>query len=171
MSNEYRLNSLEDDEILKLYELFFGPILMRRETEFYLESLKTFLNKESSIEKVVNKLNECDAIIFSYPVYTFIAPSQLHRFIELLKENNVNLENKFVTQITTSKHFYDMTAHKYIEENCYDLKMKYVKGLSQDMEDLTKKEGQLEAINFFKYFINSIDAISLRCNVKYSFST
>ena len=50
-----------------------------------------------------------------------------------------------------------MTAHKYIEENCYDLKMKYVKGLSQDMEDLTKKEGQLEAINFFKYFINSIE--------------
>ena len=48
MSNEYRLNSLEDDEILKLYELFFGPILMRRETEFYLESLKTFLNKEFS---------------------------------------------------------------------------------------------------------------------------
>ena len=60
MSNEYRLNSLEDDEILKLYELFFGPILMRRETEFYLESLKTFLNKESSIEKVVNKLNSLE---------------------------------------------------------------------------------------------------------------
>ena len=112
---------------------------------------------EKDFSKVVDKLNECDAIIFSYPVYTFIAPSQLHRFIELLKENNVNLENKFITQITTSKHFYDMTAHKYIEENCYGLKMKYVKGLSQDMEDLTKKEGQLEAIKFFKYFINSIE--------------
>ena len=112
---------------------------------------------EKDITKAVNKINECDAIIFSYPVYTFIAPSQLHRFIELLKENNVNLENKFVTQITTSKHFYDMTAHKYIEENCYDLKMKYVKGLSQDMEDLLKKEGQVDAINFFKYFINCIN--------------
>ncbi len=112
---------------------------------------------EKDITKAVNKISECDAIIFSYPVYTFIAPSQLHRFIELLKENNVNLENKFVTQITTSKHFYDMTAHKYIEENCYDLKMKYVKGLSQDMEDLLKKEGQLDAINFFKYFVNCIN--------------
>ena len=30
-------------------------------------------------------LCEADAVIFSYPVYTFLAPSQLHRFIELLK--------------------------------------------------------------------------------------
>ena len=57
MSNEYRLKSLKDEEILKLYELFFGPILMRRETKFYLESLKTFLNKDSSIEKVISRLN------------------------------------------------------------------------------------------------------------------
>lgn len=112
---------------------------------------------EKDFTKAVNMISNSDAIIFSYPVYTFIAPSQLHRFIELLKENNVNLENKFVTQVTTSKHFYDMTAHKYIEDNCYDMKMKYVKGLSQDMEDLTKKEGRQDAVNFFKYFINCIE--------------
>lgn len=113
------------------------------------------LEKDFEEAKIV--LSECDAIIFSYPVYTFIAPSQLHRFIELIKTHNVDLKDKFVTQITTSKHFYDMTAHKYIEENCYDLKMKYVKGLSQDMDDLPKKSGQLDAINFFKFFISSIE--------------
>lgn len=112
---------------------------------------------EKDFKNIISELNESDAIIFSYPVYTFIAPSQLHRFIELIKENEVNLKDKFVTQITTSKHFYDMTAHKYIEENCYDLEMKYVKGLSQDMEDLTKKSGQKEAIEFFKYFITCIE--------------
>ena len=74
----------------------------------------------------------------------------------MLKENNINLENKFVTQITTSKHFYDMTAHRYVEDNCHDLKMKVVRGLSQDMEDLTTKKGQKEAIEFFKYFIHCI---------------
>ncbi len=112
---------------------------------------------EKDFEEAKKVLCECDAIIFSYPVYTFIAPSQLHRFIELIKTHNVDLKDKFVTQITTSKHFYDMTAHKYIEENCYDLKMKYVKGLSQDMDDLPKKSGQLDAINFFKFFISSIE--------------
>ena len=112
---------------------------------------------EKDFEAAKKVLSECDAIIFSYPVYTFIAPSQLHRFIELIKTHSVDLKDKFVTQITTSKHFYDMTAHKYIEENCYDLKMKYVKGLSQDMDDLPKKSGQLDAINFFKFFISSIE--------------
>ncbi len=113
------------------------------------------LEKDFSI--ALEKIKEADAIIFSYPVYTFLAPSQLHKFIELLKINNVSLENKFVTQISTSKHFYDMTAHKYIEENCYDLKAKYVKGLSLDMEDLTKKSGQKDIVNFFDFFIHSIN--------------
>ena len=112
---------------------------------------------EKDLTVCIEKIKEADALIFSYPVYTFMAPSQLHRFIELLKDNNVNLKGKFVTQITTSKHFYDMTAHKYIEDNCYDLNMKYVKGLSQDMEDLTKKQGQKDAIEFFNYFINCIE--------------
>ena len=111
---------------------------------------------EKDITSVASKLLESDLIVFSYPIYTFIAPSQVHRFIELLKENNINLENKFVTQITTSKHFYDVTAHKYIEENCYDMKMKYIKGLSLDMEDLLDKDKQQEIINYFNFVLSSI---------------
>ena len=112
---------------------------------------------EKDITGVVEKINAADLIVFSYPVYTFIAPSQLHRFIELLKENNINLEGKFATQITTSKHFYDMTAHKYIEENCYDLKMKYIKGLSLDMEDLLNKDKQSEIMKFFDFVLSSVE--------------
>ena len=106
---------------------------------------------------VFNRLKESDLIVFSYPVYTFIAPSQLHRFIELIKEHNLDLEGKFVTQISTSKHFYDVTAHKYIEENCYDLKMKYIKGLSLDMEDMLNKDKQIEIVNFFNFVLSSMD--------------
>lgn len=98
-----------------------------------------------------------DAIIFSYPVYTFIAPSQLHRFIELLKADGINISGKFATQITTSKHFYDVTAHKYIEDNCRDLSLKYVKGLSADMDDLLTDEGRETAEKFFAHFIWSIE--------------
>ena len=118
---------------------------------------KQIKSLEKDFSKAIDMINNCDAIIFSYPVYTFVAPSQLHRFIELLKENNVNLENKFVTQVTTSKHFYDMTAHKYIEENCYDLKMKYIKGLSLDMEDLLNKDKQSEIIKFFDFVLSSVE--------------
>ena len=101
-------------------------------------------------------LSDSDAVIFSYPVYTFLAPSQLHRFIELLKESGLNLTDKYATQITTSKHFYDVTAHKYVEENSLDLGMRYIRGLSADMEDLLTEKGRSEAEKFFERFLFSV---------------
>ena len=98
-------------------------------------------------------LEEADLIIFSYPVYTFIAPCQLHYFIELMKEHKVDVAGKFTTQITTSKHFWDITAHRYIEDNCQDMGMKVIKGLSADMDDLTTEKGQKDALEFFKYIL------------------
>lgn len=101
-------------------------------------------------------LASADAVLFSYPVYTFLAPSQLHRFIELLKADGIDLSEKYATQISTSKHFYDVTAHKYIEENSLDLGMKYIRGLSADMEDLLTDAGKNDAIKFFDRFLWSV---------------
>ena len=106
---------------------------------------------QKDFSAVVKDLEEADLILFSYPVYTFIAPSQLHLFIELTKASGVDLSGKFVTQITTSKHFYDVTAHRYIQDNCQDMGMKFIKGLSADMDDLLTVKGQNEAKRFFKY--------------------
>lgn len=111
---------------------------------------------EKDFSKIKEQLESADVLLFSYPVYTFLAPSQLHRFIELMKEHKVNVKDKYATQITTSKHFYDITAHKYIEENCYDLGLRYIRGLSADMEDLLKEQGKKDAINFFKRFFWSV---------------
>jgi len=96
-------------------------------------------------------LEAADLILFAYPVYTFIATSQLHRFIELTKASGVDLAGKYATQITTSKHFYDVTAHRYVEENCHDLGLRVIRGLSADMDDLLTEKGQTEAENFFRY--------------------
>ena len=112
---------------------------------------------EKDFSKAEKILESSDAILFSYPVYTFLAPSQLHRFIEILKEKKINLSGKFATQISTSKHFYDVTAHKYIEENAIDLNMHYIKGLSADMDDLLTEKGQKEAVEFFKRFVWSVE--------------
>lgn len=102
-------------------------------------------------------LSEADLLLFSYPVYTFIAPSQLHRFIELLKESGLDISGKHATQITTSKHFYDVTAHKYIEQNCYDLRLKYMRGLSADMDDLLTEKGRREAESFWKQILFNVE--------------
>lgn len=112
---------------------------------------------ERDFASALEALEDADLIIFSYPVYTFIAPYQLHRFIELIKESNVDLSGKFATQISTSKHFYDVTAHRYIQDNCCDLGLKYIKGLSADMEDLLKPLGQKQAKEFFEYALFSAE--------------
>lgn len=106
---------------------------------------------EKDFSPATEALSRAELVIFSYPVYTFIAPYQLHRFIELLKENGVSVAGKVATQLTTSKHFYDVTAHRYIEDNSADLGMNYVRGLSADMDDLLTEKGQAEARAFFEY--------------------
>ena len=134
------------------------------QTVLYLEKLNPqhqfeILNvgaKIKSLEKdftpAIEAINQADVLLFSYPVYTFIAPCQLHRFIELMKEHGVNVAGKAATQITTSKHFYDVTAHQYIQDNCQEMGMNYVRGLSADMEDLTTKKGQKQAVDFWNHF-------------------
>ena len=104
---------------------------------------------ERDMTTALDTIGKADLLLFCYPVYTFLAPSQLHRFIELLKESGMDLSGKCAAQITTSKHFYDTTAHAYIRENCADLGLRYLGGLSADMDDLTKEKGQRQAVDFW----------------------
>ena len=116
------------------------------------QRIKTY---EKDFSTVRSALEWAELVLFCYPVYTFIAPYQLHRLIELIKSDGVDLSGKFTSQITTSKHFYDVTAHRYVEENCFDLGMKVIRGLSADMEDLLSEKGQREARMFFDQLIFS----------------
>lgn len=116
-----------------------------------LHAGRTINALEKDFSNAITAIEKADVLLFSYPVYTFIAPCQLHRFIELLKSADLELSGKYASQITTSKHFYDITAHRYIQDNCADLGLRYIPGLSADMDDLTKRKGQQEAQSFFQY--------------------
>lgn len=111
---------------------------------------------EKDFSPAAEALSRAELLLFSYPVYTFIAPAQLHRFVELMKEHAVDLRGKWASQISTSKHFYDVTAHRYVMENAQDMGMKFVRGLSADMDDLTCERGQQEAESFFRYLMWSV---------------
>ena len=113
---------------------------------------------EKDFSKAKKILEEADLILFSYPVYTFLVPAQLHRFIELMKEMQVNVKGKYAAQISTSKHFYDVTAHQFIMDNCKDLGLEYLEGLSADMDDLKSKKGQADALHFFQRILFDIAA-------------
>ena len=112
---------------------------------------------EHDFSEARKALEEAELILFAYPVYTFLVPAQLHRFIELIKEQGPDLSGKFASQLTTSKHFYDTTAHEFIRENCADLGLRFVNGLSADMEDLLHKKGQKEARAWFRHLLWSAE--------------
>ena len=46
---------------------------------------------ERDFSRAEEALRRADLILFCYPVYTFLAPAQLHRFIELMKESGLDL--------------------------------------------------------------------------------
>ena len=112
---------------------------------------------EKDFAPAAEALSRAELLLFSYPVYTFIAPAQLHRFVELMKEHEVDVRGKWASQISTSKHFYDVTAHRYVMENAQDMGMKFVRGLSADMDDLTCERGQKEAVSFFNHLMWCIE--------------
>ncbi len=98
-------------------------------------------------------LEDAELLLFSYPVYTFLIPAQLYRFLELIRENGVDLAGKWMSQISTSKHFYDVTAHRFLLDYAEEAGMHAVRGLSADMEDLLKEKGRREAEGWFRHLL------------------
>ena len=119
----------------------------------YLNVGAAIQSYEKDMSSALKAMVAAELIIFAYPVYTFLVPSQLHRFIELMKKNRAALKNKCVTQFSTSKHFFDSTAHRFMEDNFRDMGMRVIKGLSADMEDMLSEQGRKELKGFFEYAV------------------
>ena len=123
----------------------------------YLNAAQTIHGLQKDFTPAVEALNKADLILFVYPVYTFIAPSQVHSFVRMMKESIekgiLDVKGKTASQITTSKHFYDITAHNYIRDNCFDMEMNFITGLSADMDDLLKTKGQKQASDWFAHLV------------------
>ena len=119
----------------------------------YLNASAGITGFEKDMDPAAKAFQQAELVIFAYPVYSFLVPSQLHRFVELMKEQHISLKDKYVTQLTTSKHFFDVTAHRFMEENFHDLGARVVRGLSADMEDMLTEQGRNELERFFAYAV------------------
>ncbi len=114
------------------------------------QQIKAYERKDK-VDAFKTALSSADLVICAYPVYTFLAPAQLHRFFEIIKENSITFDNKYVTQLSTSKRFYDTTAHGTIKKILMDADGKYINGISQDMEDLTHKKGREQLEKWWEF--------------------
>jgi len=117
----------------------------------YLNAGQKIKQLEKDFSPALAALREAELIVFCYPVYTFLVPSQLHRFVELMKASGLDFSGKAATQVSTSKHFYDITAHRFIEDNCADMALPFLDGLSADMDDILSEKGQKQAIDWLEF--------------------
>ena len=119
----------------------------------YLDAGKKVNSLAKDFSPALEQIRKADILLFSYPVYTFLVPYQLHRFIEGMKASGEDFSGKIATQITTSKHFYDITAHRFIEDNCADMRMHFLDGLSADMDDILTEKGRRQAEDWLKFVL------------------
>lgn len=133
------------------------------EHEYVVHNISARIKKiekdRTVFDKIISDVDASDSVIWATPVYTFFVPAQYMRFIELVYENGVAeaFRNKSATVISTSIHFYDHTAHRYMHAVCDDFGMKYNGFFSAEMDDLRKKKGRADLLQFAgNYFESSI---------------
>ena len=132
----------------------------------YLNVGQTIKALEKDFLPAQEALKEAELIVFCYPVYTFLVPSQLHRFVELMKVSGIDISGKVATQVSTSKHFYDITAHRFIQDNCADMGLKYLDGLSADMDDILTGKGQKQAVDWLDFLFWQLNPVEIQRTAK-----
>lgn len=136
--------------------------LISKEVEFKIfdisrKIIKLEENKEA-FQQIIEEISTADAVLWAFPLYFFLVPSQYKRFIELIFERNSVLafRGKPAAVLTTSINFFDHTAHNYMNAICDDLQMKFIDSYSAEMNDLLKSRERLRLKIFGESFIQAI---------------
>ncbi|MBN2059031.1 MAG: NAD(P)H-dependent oxidoreductase [Deltaproteobacteria bacterium] len=118
------------------------------------------IEKDKSLfNEIIEKMAQADAIIWSFPVYYALIPSQMKRFIELIFERCALdlFKGKYTTSLTTSINFFDHTAHNYMQGVCEELGFLYVKSYSANMDDFFDSNKREKIVTFYRWFIKMVE--------------
>ncbi|MEN6622054.1 MAG: NAD(P)H-dependent oxidoreductase [Smithella sp.] len=123
------------------------------------QHIKPIEKNEARFKAIVADMEGSDLIIWAFPVYVCLVPSQYKRFIELLFERKATgkLSGKYSTAITTSVHFYDHTAHNYIQSVSEDMGMQHIGGYSADMHDLMEPQEREKFLKFANHVFETVE--------------
>lgn len=122
------------------------------------QNIKKIEKDTAAWNSVLDSVRSADLVLFAFPLYYLVVPSQYKRFIELIFERNAQtvFAGKYAASLSTSIHFFDQTAHAYIHAISDDLGMKYLGFYSAAMNDLLQAEEQKRLKNFASLLITSV---------------
>lgn len=114
---------------------------------------------EAAFQEAMDTVAAADGIIWSFPLYILIVSSQYKRFIELIWERGAQdaFAGKYAAVYSTSIHYYDHTAHNYINGICDDLRMRYVGYYSAKIGDLRDEAKRAGFLHFAERFFAAIE--------------
>ena len=112
----------------------------------------------AALEEVLETVRTADGVLWSFPVYTFLVHAYLKRFIELVFERGVqgDFRGKYTAALSTSIHFFDHTAHYYLQAICEDWGMNWVGFYSAWVYDLLEKKERERLIQFARDWFAAI---------------
>ena len=123
------------------------------------QTIKKIEKDENAFQEIIDQVRSSDGVLWAFPLYFLLLPSQYKRFIELISEKKAKdaFKNRYTAVLTTSIHVFDHAAHNYMNAICDDLDMKYAGSFSADMDDLLKERGRERLILFAENFFEAIE--------------
>jgi NAD(P)H-dependent FMN reductase len=114
---------------------------------------------ESAFQEVIEQVQAADGVLWAFPLYILVVHANYKRFIELIWERGTEgaFEGKYAASLGTSIHYFDHTAHNYVQAICDDLGMKYMGAFSPEMRDLLKESGRAQTQQFAQRLFDAIE--------------
>lgn len=113
------------------------------------QKIKALLKNKELENEFFKTIDEADIILWAFPLYFLLVHGNYKRFIELCYEKYQHtFKDKYSASLSTSIHFYDHTAHNYIQAVSEDLGMQFISSFSPKMEDLLHRKGQEQTKQF-----------------------
>ncbi|HUK39051.1 MAG TPA: NAD(P)H-dependent oxidoreductase, partial [Methanomicrobiales archaeon] len=103
-------------------------------------------------DAAVGSVRSADLVLWAFPLYVLLVPSQYKRFIELVFERDAGdaFAGKYAASLSTSIHYFDQTAHAYLHAICDDLGTRFAGFYSAGMRDLLEEEERARLENFMR---------------------
>ncbi len=122
------------------------------------QQIRGMEREEKTFREVMEEIKSSEGVLWAFPLYYILVPSQYKRFIELIWERGAVdvFKNKYTAVLSTSIHFFDHTAHNYMNAICDDLDMKNLGSFSAGMHDLLSRKGRERWTLFASEFFDGI---------------